>query len=79
MAFIDYFFNKGEIRQDIMVDIVQKLPYGKEDGTTQRYLEIKCVSCSLINDIEAWMLGCFLEVNCDYCGNPLDVGKVRKD
>jgi hypothetical protein len=61
-----------------MVDIVQKLPYGIENGATSRCVEIKCKCCNLVNDVEVWMLGCFVEMNCAQCGSPLDLAKLRK-
>ncbi|MBT4823735.1 hypothetical protein HN695_06790 [Candidatus Woesearchaeota archaeon] len=61
-----------------MVEIVQKLPYGIYDGKTKKYLEVKCKSCGIINDVESWMAESFLEVNCDYCRGRLDLAVLRR-
>ena len=61
-----------------MVDIVQKLPYGIETGKAERYIEITCKCCGLINDIETWMFSCFFEMNCGHCRAPLNLEIYRK-
>ena len=62
-----------------MVEIVQKLPYGIENGKAEDYFEIKCKSCGLVNDVELWMVDCFLEMNCGQCGASLKIEKLRKN
>ena len=61
-----------------MVGIVRKLPYGLYDGVAKEYLEINCRCCNITNDVESWMINCFLEVNCAYCGSSLNVEKLRE-
>ena len=61
-----------------MVNIIQKLPYGILTGNTERYVEIKCASCGLMNDIETWMIESFFEMNCGHCRASLSLDKIRK-
>ncbi|MBI4453141.1 hypothetical protein HY636_00690 [Candidatus Woesearchaeota archaeon] len=60
-----------------MVDIIQKLPYGVDDGPTKKYIQIKCKSCSMVNDVETWIMECFTEMDCNFCRAPLKLENIR--
>lgn len=60
-----------------MIDIIQKLPYGIEDGNTIKYVSIKCKSCNMTNDVESWLIDCFLEMHCNFCRAPLKLENLR--